>query len=278
MVDETDAVSSETDENEATTQEVVETTENPVAQAKPEADDADQGDNPGDEAEDAKAKAEDKDDEANKSDDDKKPNRTSAKERISQLNQKWRDEQRESARLRSQLDRLRKAERPDPGKYDDQDEYSSDLAAYKIEQRQAASIEESAKDADQSAMRTLAEAHSERAMDFAAETPDFHAVAENPALRITPEMAHEIMDSDFGPQVQYYLGKNPREADRISRLAPNAQIRAIGQLEARVSTPTQKRVTQAPAPIKPIGEGRSSARKTPDTMSVPELAKYLSGN
>jgi hypothetical protein len=42
-------------------------------------------------------------------------------------------------------------------------------------------------------------------------------------------MAETIQSSDIGPELAYYLGTNPKEADRISRLHPLAQAKEIGK-------------------------------------------------
>lgn len=277
MVDENTAVSSETDDTtEATTDTTVETSaEETAAQVESEAKAAEQGDKPGDEATDAEAKTEEKDDKAGKPEEEpeKKPNRKSASERISQLTQIRRDQEREIKRLNAQLERTQKLERPDPNKYEDSDEYASDLAAYKVRTSQTDDIQASVKDAEARATEALSTAHSERVMDFLTDAPDFHQVAGNPALQITPEMANEIMDSDYGPQIQYHLGKNPREAARIAALSQSRQIREIGRLEAEVSRPAAKRVTQAPAPIKPVAGKRVNPAFDPNKATPEEYAK-----
>jgi hypothetical protein len=274
MSDETNALSGEQDAIVETERVEATSVDETAAQADDNAENAEQGDNPGDEADKANAEAEESE-QAEKSNEDDKPkrNKTTARERISQLTQQKRDAEREAARWKEQFERATKAERPDPNKYDDPDEYQSDLAAYKVEQRQAAGLDESAKYAETRAKEAVAQAYQERILDFAAETPDFHAVANNPSLPITPVMAEEIMDSDYGPQVQYHLGKNPREAAQIAALSPREQIRAIGRIEARVSTPVTKRVTQAPAPIKPVAGNRTPASFDPNKASVEDYIK-----
>lgn len=274
MVDESNAVSSETDvTTEATTETTVEIpAEETAAQVEAE---AEQGEQPGDEATETEATAEEKDDKAAQPEEppERKPNRKTAKERISQLTTIKRDQEREIARLKAQLDRTRKLERPDPTKYEDSDEYASDLAAYKVRTSQTEDIEASVKDAEARATEALATAHNERVMDFLEDAPDFHQVAGNPTLTITPEMANEIMDSEYGPQIQYHLGKNPREAARIAALPQSRQIREIGRLEAEVSRPAPKRVTQAPAPIKPVAGRRVNPAFDPEKATPEEYAK-----
>lgn len=269
MTDETNALSSEQDAIAATEQDVA-TPADDAAQAEAETKDVEQGKNPGDEASKEKAEAEEGDD----ADEGKsKRNRKSASERISQLTQIRRDLERENQRLKAQVERTQKLERPDPNNYDDPDEYQSDLAAYKVRKSSADDLDASAKDAETRAQQAMYEAYQERVLDFAAETPDFQSVAGNPALPITETMGREIMDSEFGPQVQYFLGKNPAEARRISALPINQQIREIGRIEARVSAPAPKRITQAPEPIKPVAGKRVNPVFDPEKASTEEYIK-----
>ena len=100
---------------------------------------------------------------------------------------------------------------------------------------------------------------------------DFEQVAYNPKLPITDVMAQTIQASDNGPDIAYYLGTNPKEADRIARLQPFLQAKEIGKLEAKIaSEPVTKRTSSAPAPISPVTArgGQSSGFDTTDPRSI----------
>ena len=101
---------------------------------------------------------------------------------------------------------------------------------------------------------------------------DFEQVAYNPKLPITDVMAQTIQASDNGPDIAYYLGTNPKEADRIARLAdPFLQAKEIGKLEAKIaSEPITKRTSSAPAPISPVTArgGHSGGYDTTDPRSI----------
>ncbi|CAB4184091.1 hypothetical protein UFOVP1362_47 [uncultured Caudovirales phage] len=101
---------------------------------------------------------------------------------------------------------------------------------------------------------------------------DFEQVAYNPKLPITQVMAQTIQASDNGPDIAYYLGTNPKEADRIARLAdPFLQAKEIGKLEAKIaSEPITKRTSSAPAPISPVTArgGHSGGYDTTDPRSI----------
>ncbi|CAB4171943.1 hypothetical protein UFOVP920_41 [uncultured Caudovirales phage] len=103
---------------------------------------------------------------------------------------------------------------------------------------------------------------------------DFEQVAYNPKLRITTVMAETIQASEVGPEVVYYLGSNPKEADRISHLPPFLQAKEIGRLEAKlVDSPPVKKTTSAPTPIEPVTArgGTNRVVDTTDPRSVKSM-------
>jgi len=94
---------------------------------------------------------------------------------------------------------------------------------------------------------------------------DFVQVAYNPKLPITNAMAETIQSSDIGPELAYYLGSNPKDAERISRMTPLAQAKEIGKIEAKLAAePPVKRSTSAPTPISPV-TARTSGSPAIDT-------------
>ena len=99
----------------------------------------------------------------------------------------------------------------------------------------------------------LEDAYADREEEARNKYDDFEQVAYNPQLRVTDVMAETIKASDIGPDLAYWLGSNPKEADRISRLSPLLQAREIGKIEAKLGAePPQKKTTSAPAPISPV--------------------------
>lgn len=106
----------------------------------------------------------------------------------------------------------------------------------------------------------LVEAYQDREEQAREKYDDFEQVVYNQNLPITDVMAQTIQASDVGPDVAYYLGSNPKEADRIARLSPFLQAKEIGRIEARLAeNPPVKRSTSAPPPIKPVTAKANSA-------------------
>ena len=100
---------------------------------------------------------------------------------------------------------------------------------------------------------------------------DFHEVVNNPNIPISGPMADAIKSADKGGEIAYFLGKNPAEADKIARMSPVMQIRAIDQLGNKFQSTT---TTKAPDPIVP-SKGGDVPMKDIDKMSMSEYAAYM---
>lgn len=105
---------------------------------------------------------------------------------------------------------------------------------------------------------------------------DFDDVAFDDSLPITDAMANAIMTADNGPEIQYYLGNNPAEAKKIAGMDPISQVRAIGRLEAKLLTPSPKKTTSAPKPVKPLGgtAGGGVGSNDPAKMTMAQYKEW----
>jgi hypothetical protein len=130
------------------------------------------------------------------------------------------------------------------------------------------------RDAEAERQATL-DAYHDREEEARNKYDDFEQVAYNPKLPVTETMAQTIQASDNGPDVIYYLGSNPKEAERIARLSPLLQAREIGKIEAKLgSNPPAKKTSTAPAPIAPV-TARTSGAPAYDTTD-PRSVKAMS--
>lgn len=121
----------------------------------------------------------------------------------------------------------------------------------------------------------LLEAYHDREEQAREKYDDFEQVAYNPKLPITQVMAETIRASDVGPDVAYYLGANPQEAARISKLSPFLQAKEIGKIEVKLTdSPPTRKTSSAPAPIKPV-TARASGNPAYDTTD-PRSIKTMS--
>ena len=180
--------------------------------------------------------------------------------RLAREQRKWEREQSRKAPPVSEL--------PPVDQFESVDAYAEALAERKAEELLAKrEVERQRMD--------LVEAYHDREEDARSKYEDFEQVAYNPKLPITEVMAETIQMSDVGPDLAYYLGSNPREADRISKLTPYSQAKEIGKLEAKLaSEPVLKKTTSAPPPIAPIS-GRGTGAPSFDTTD-PRSVKSMS--
>ncbi|MBK6594359.1 MAG: hypothetical protein IPG23_17590 [Burkholderiales bacterium] len=114
---------------------------------------------------------------------------------------------------------------PPAEQFESVEAYAEALAQKKLEQREQARQQSE-----------ILESYHEREEEARGKYDDFDQVACNPNLRITTAMAQTIQASDSGPDVAYYLGTNPKEADRISKLPPLVQAKEIGKIEAKLAS------------------------------------------
>jgi len=123
-----------------------------------------------------------------------------------------------------------------------------------------------AKRAAEAERQATLDAYHDREEEARNKYDDFEQVAYNPKLPVTETMAQTIQASDNGPDVIYYLGSNPKEAERIARLSPLLQAREIGKIEANLgANPPAKKTSTAPAPIAPVTARTSTGTPAYDT-------------
>ena len=186
--------------------------------------------------------------------------------RLAREQRKWEREQ--AARATEAQARKAPVEIPPIEQFNSPDEYADALAERKAEELLARR--------EQARMQSeIIESYHDKEEDARNKYDDFEQVAYNPKLPITDAMAQKIQASEVGPDMAYYLGSNPKEADRISRLSPLQQAKELGKIEAKLSdNPPVKKTSNAPAPIAPI-TARSSGSPALDTTD-PRSLKTMS--
>jgi len=175
--------------------------------------------------------------------------------RLAREQRKW---EREQAQRSAETQIVKAAPTASADQFESPEAYAEALAYQKAEEliaKREAAKQHSA----------VLESYQEREEAARDKYDDFEQVAYNPKLPITDVMAETIQSSDIGPELAYYLGTNPKDAERISRMSPLAQAKEIGKIEAKLAAePPVKRTTSAPAPISPV-TARSSGSPAYDT-------------
>jgi hypothetical protein len=173
--------------------------------------------------------------------------------RLAREQRKWEREQAQRGAERQ----IVPTDLPSPDQFQSPNDYAEfiRLEADKLVQQREAAKQQS----------QVLESYQEREEQARDKYDDFEQVAYNPNLTITNVMAETIQHSDIGPELAYYLGSNPKDAERISRLTPFMQAKEIGRIEAKLAdNPPVRRTTSAPAPISPV-TARASGSPSHDT-------------
>jgi len=100
----------------------------------------------------------------------------------------------------------------------------------------------------------------EKLNEFKDELTDYAEVVGNAKIDLTPDVVQDIMESDVGPRLAYYLAKNPSEADKVVDMTDRSRLRYLTRLETKLETPitpqSVRPVSRAPVPVTtPKGSG-----------------------
>lgn len=160
------------------------------------------------------------------------------------------------------------APKPKFADYNDIETYTEALTDWKMEAKLQASLQQRDK---QTAQQSLEKSYNARVQEFVKVTPDFADVLAASDLQISQPVTELIFESDVGPAIAYYLAENEAETERINKLSPARQLAEIGKIEAKLTAPVadkKKKVSQAPAPVKPVQGGAPVSTKSIDDPNI----------
>ena len=165
------------------------------------------------------------------------------------------------------------AERPRWEDFDSDEEYQEALIEHKIDKRERAAQEKQEREREAEAKQQAESAFRERVLTTnesgQAKYDDYQDVISSfPPGVMNRDLAETVIETDSPEDVAYHFGKNPSEAERISRLSPVKKAIELGKLETRLAL-SKNKTTQAPPPIKPI-KGTEKPEIDPDSLSTDE--------
>lgn len=210
------------------------------------------------------------DDESGGEEQPKKPNRL--QKRFDELTRQRYQLEAENRRLKEQLESNPKEETKAPNRddFDSYEDYLDARAEYLADQKVKSYREqEKRQELEQKRQQQQEELLSnwELSKSKAREKyRDFDEVLNNDDAPLTEAMAYAMMESDYGADIGYYLGKHPEEAQRIANLSTARQAAELGKLELQVSTkPTKPKTSKAPDPIETVnGSGSGDSKPSDD--------------
>jgi hypothetical protein len=147
--------------------------------------------------------------------------------------------------------------KPDPLKYQTQEEYLEALTDWKVDQREQ--LREM-----QRVQQERSTAYNDRVTElkkkpeYADWDAVFSAVKAND-IPLSPPFAEALTSDPNAAEVSYWLAKNLKQAKRIMSLPPAQGIRELGKISAKFDAPAAQKppVSKAPAPARPVAAAKS---------------------
>lgn len=218
---------------------------------------------------------------------DREPNgrfKNPVQPRIDELTRRVRENERErdywKARAEAAAAPPKEApKKPTPDQFADYGAYVEALTDFKAEEKVNTTLDAREKAAtERKQAETRVTTWNERVIEARKSIPDYDTVMAASEVPIADFVLDELRDSELGPQLAYHLDKNPDVAAKLNTMNPRQAAREIGRLEAKLTStvsanpdpkvddpkdaepPAPKvKTTNAPPPVKPVGQGRSTA-------------------
>lgn len=195
--------------------------------------------------------------------------------------------------LRNEISSLRNnvpaevQDRPNRMQFVSDDDYAQALADWQVDKRLSERQQQEHLEKSQAAQQRLVDSWNARLEASAAELPDFAAVVGKATFEVPNHLYTAILESEAGPQLAYYLAKNPDEARRLANMSYTESIKMLGRLEDRLGdlsadeAPAKREaagskspeVSKAPKPIDPI-RGENAAGKPTGQMTYAEYKAH----
>jgi hypothetical protein len=182
----------------------------------------------------------------------------------------------------------------DPDAYDQAilnyaEKLAESKASKEVERLRSDEAEKARKTAEETSARARLDAYNARVEKTRQTHADFDEVAQSPDVQVSMPVVHAIMTHDQGPEIQYYLGKNPAEAARLVAMTVDTpqgpqpdvarQLLEVGLIVAKLNAPATPSppVSKAAPPIKALKSAPSVEEKDPNDMNMDEYKAWRKG-
>ena len=164
-------------------------------------------------------------------------------------------------------------EEPNLEDFDDHKDYVKALAKYEYKiERQKELMEEASK--------KIATEWNSRCEEASKKYKDWNDIKKAENVPLSPIISGEIMESEIGTDILYYLFKNPHIAVELANLPAAKQLKLFGKIEDKINNKLSSNVvekeTKAPSPVNPINTNKNKAtiNKDPSNMTFQEHKKW----
>jgi hypothetical protein len=166
--------------------------------------------------------------------------------------------------------------KPNREQFQDDSSYIDALTDWKLEQKLPQIVE---KANAQRVQNTVQADFAQREIKTKQDYPDYDdVISENGNIPVPRETVEAILLSEHGPDIRYYLAKNPEQAQALNQMSPISAVREIGRIEERIIGEKEiklkpKQTTKAPPPISPVKTGTGTVETDLDKLDMKEFIK-----
>src|SRR5215469_8432575 len=177
---------------------------------------------------------------------------------------------------------------PRTGKpHETQEEYEDDLMDWRDEKN---AIQYAKEENERRSMNVLT-SYNDRVEEFKVDHEDWGDVVTASTMDIPQGVQMAILEMENGPEVAYFLGKNPQVVKSLNKMSVPTAMAEVGRISARLEGPQDKEkesnqerkinsgpdrepiVSRAPAPIKPLSGHATKSSVPIDEMSYSDYRR-----
>ncbi len=227
-------------------------------------------------AQEEEGKAPESDGEGSPATDDAGASRSKGVERrIGQLTRRFREEQRQNAELKAELERIKQRLGPPPelvrpkvSDFNTTEDYEDALLRWHDARREPTPATPPPKPMDPAAEKLI------KGIEALGD-PDVVDEVLNSDWPCSPGMYEYLVNSERGPELSVALASDLDLAEKLAKLSPVLAARELVKLEAGLpaAKPSAARAAPLPPPIKPVKPGSTQPNVDPDKLSDEEWVR-----
>lgn len=211
----------------------------------------------------------------------KKKRNSGFHKKINKLEQQLLEERNARLALEEKLKPQNSAEKPNIDNFESFDAYNEALLDWKVEQREAQREKRIKEQEDAKLAAVQAEevksSWARKEESLGEDYDDYQdLVAQHQSTSFRQDLIQATYESDLGPQIRYYLLKNPEELAKINKspaeLSSYAIFKKIAELETKLSQPPVNKVSKSSEPITPV---RGTAKTSVNLDKISDADQWI---
>jgi hypothetical protein len=181
-------------------------------------------------------------------------------------------------RLQELESKLKPAEAPAPPKSNEPKlvDYGNDVEKFLAARDQWKDAEDVRK-SDQESQKATFDAYNKKVSEARGQYDDWDETVTGSNMTIPQSVYQEVVESDNGPDVAYYLATHPEETEKLMEMSQSAARRTVikisDQLAKEKTKPEKAEKPKPSAPITPVGTAATRTGTTLENMSLRDYIK-----